>query len=696
MSTFFRKKNNALPASVDVSTLINNISGDSARMSITMMSLNGEQREKVLDDREVMRADLNHAFGDTLSDAQQAAGVSALYQASNIEEHMNNSVSGFEGIESDYSSSLANFGQGGDLSQMSVNMQAYEDRDFSKFKDSSVIFNMATAEQDAVSELFFPSLQVSADAPTLRCTLRSTIVQRNVQHSRTGVATDLNRKNLAHAFTDPSILENNSTEVVPVVAADDSNKALFVSASRVAPYDVEVDGHLVKTAPLKVGVSGSLLGLAAVGAYAPEEGYTAYDQLNPRALLSTIAVEVSNGAETSQLSFNVKGLPRANFVKSPQANTNEDFMLKFTTDTMAVSAETLDRDQAVALGLSDIEAGVSLRLRLRVSAELNLNTSTYLVESVTVEVIGAFNAAGPVAIEGALATAVGELQIEGYGVTFGDITRTNSNRSSTGLWVDTTSHVREFAIGVQAPIYHPKPKGQVTKQDVIDSLILSAKAVSTNRGIAAMRNHLDALAAYVDMGATGISSSEMFPGAADEVVPYYKAISLPVKTMLNSVSTHEKADDLRSLFSTVLTHYVSQMLNRSNIETATAMIHGSAKKPSIIIATDPEIAPWLMISGDADLLGRMVEYKVATSVHPDMTGKIIISLASDVNVDGIDPCGFGRRGWITELVATQVVQRGSSSNDEVVIQPRELHTATLPVAIEFTVTELTEALEERI
>lgn len=703
MKKFFRPTvpaSTAVDASEAIQGVLQTVSPDAAKHSITMMSLKDDSAlEKTYNDRQDVSDSLASIFNDKLTDAQRQAGTSAVFQAANIDEHISASVSGVRKVDSDYSQALSLRGQGGDISQVNLNMQSYEDRDFSKYRDSSVAFNMATAEQDAVSELFFPSLLLPNDAPVLRCTLRSTIVQRNVQHSRSGQATDLNRKNLANAYTDPSILENNSTEVHPIVAADNSNVGKFVDANRVAPYDITVDGEVNKTAPLRTGSDGNLLGLASAGSFAPEEGYTAYDQLNPRALLSTVEVEVTDGTETSQLSFKVKNLPRANFVKAPQQNTNEEFMLRFSTDVLTISAETQDRDAAAAAALAGLPAGVSVRLRLSVNATLSLNTSNYTIDVPSVEVIGAFDQSGKVEITGALETAVEKLAFDAYGVTFGDITRTNRNRSTLGLWVDTTTHVRDFAIHAQPPIYHPLPDDQTPRQDVVDSLILSSKAVSTNRTIAAMRNHLNTLAAFVDMGATGaagVKSSEMFPGAADEVTPYYKSVPLAIKTMLNSISTHEKADDIRGIFTTVLTHYVAQMINRSNIETATAMLHGKVKKPKIIIATDPEIAPWLMISGDSDLLGRMVDYKVATSVHPDMEGKIIVSFASDTSIDGIDPCGFGRRGWVTELVATQKVQRGESSNTEVVIQPRELPVATLPVALEFTVTELTEAVEESL
>lgn len=699
MKKFFRHKEGAASQAFDkaaLSGVINSIAPDKASQSITMLSLSPEAQDSVYVTREEVRDDVTSILGENLSPAAQEAATMAAFQVANIEEANRAAVAGIKSVGTDYSGSLSLQGAGGDLGQVSVNMQSYDNRDFSKYRESSIRFNAASADQDAVSELFFPSLLLSADAPFLRCTLRSTVVQRNVTHSRTGEVTDLGRKNLANAYTNPEILENNSTEVFPIVAADNSNASAFVSASRVAPYDVMVDGKLEKTAPLKVGTSGNLLGLASVGSYAPEEGYTAYDQLNPRAMLDKIFVEVTDGTETDQVAFTVKGLPRANFVKSPQPDSNDDFMLKFATDTFSISAETKDRTGTVAPSLAGIPNGTSLRVRLRAAADLNLNDSNYHLESASLEVIGAFDANGPVKIEGALKSAVDALSFDAYGITLADITRTNSNRSTLGLWVDSTSHHRDFAVHAQAPIYHPRPTDETPEQDVIDSLIRASKAVSTNRTIAAMRNHLDTLAAFVEMGDSTITSDQMFPGAAAEITPYYKSVDLKIKTMLNSISTHEKADDIRGLFSTVMTHYVGQMINRSNIETATAMIHGSVKKPELIIATDPEIAPWLMISGDADLLGRMVNYKVASSVHPDMVGRIVVSFASDTSIDGIDPCGFGRRGWLTQVVAQNTTTRGSSTNKEVVIQPRELPVAALPVALEFVVTELDEAIEESL
>jgi len=701
MSIYHKNKGaNASKVSVPLLTAaLSQIGGGYASESVNMQSLGEAASREIFVRQTTMGDDLINAYGDdvTLNKQQIEAGVRAMVAASNVEEHARLSVSGFESAqEKDQSGFLALRGSGGDISHESVNMQSYESRDFSKFKEASIEFNVLSTAQDAVSELFFPSLNVSADAPLLRSTLRSVVVQRNVQHSKSGAPTNLSRKNLAHAFTNPEILENNSTAVIPVVAADNSNIDNFVPAAKFAPYDVEVDGEANKTAPLVIGREVNLLGLAANGTFAPAEGYDGTDQLNSRAVLNTLLVEVSDGVATSQIQLKVGGLPTSNFVKAIQGNSNEDFILNFTTTNPSFSTETLDKDGVAATALADIEAGISLRLKVKAHGDLNLNTSNLTVDGASVNVIAAYGAAGKVAIEGALETAVNKLTMQVIGYELAETTRTNSNRSTTGLWVDTTSHSREFAIGAQAPIYHPMPRGAETPQDIVQSLVAASRAVTTNRGMAAIINHVNALEAYVAMGATDIQPSDMFPGASDELVPYFKSIELDVKAKLNSISTHEKGEDIRSLFSTVLTHYVAEMINRSNYITALEMARGTAAKPKVIIATDPEIAPWLMLSGDADFLGRMVDYQVTATVHPEFKGRIVVSFGSDTTIDGIDPLGFGRRGWITELLATQDTTRNGKASKEVVIQPRELHAAVLPVALNFDVSNLTEAVNERL
>lgn len=667
--------------------------------SVNMQSLGEDGRERIAATQTEMEESIRSAFGPEvkLTPDQIEAGVRTMAAAASPRGHMSMSSKGYQEVAlKDESGALALRGPGGNLTAESVNMQAFDDRNFDDYKEASIQFNVLTTKQDAVTEMFFPSLQISADAPALRTTLRSVIVQRNVVHPSDGTAPDRGDKNLAHAFTDPSILENNSTSIIPVVAADNSNADLFVDPAKIAPRDVKVDGQLNKTAPLKIGKEFSYLALAKHGTFAPTEGYDSTDQLNDRIVLSTLAVEVSNGTDTSQLLVNVEGLPSGNFVKDQQGNSNEDFVLNFTTKVISLSKESKDVSNVAAAALAGLTDGVSLRFRIKAHGTVNLNTAVGEVDSANMIVVEAFDAAGPVKIEGALKTAVDALTFNVYGFETTDVTITNSNRSTVGLWVDTTSHQRIFAIGAQAPIYHPCPVNDEAPQTIVQSLVAASRAVSINRGHASITNHFNALRAYVEMGATDISPSEMFPGAADELVPYFKSIDVPVKTKLNSISTHEKGDDIRALFSTIITHFVAEMINRSNYSTALELTRGAGAKPKVIIATDPEIAPWLMMSGDADFLGRNVSYEVQSSVHPDYKGKIKVSFGSDTSIDGLDPCGFGRRGWITELLSTQMVTRRGKQAREVVIQPRELHAATLPVGLEFNVTELSDAIAERL
>lgn len=679
-------------------TALQGVASETAGKAVTMLALNDDN---LMNTRRDMSVDINAAYENKLDEHELSVATMVALQAANPSSHGRAAQEGYRLAQDkgkDYSGALALSGRGGSAEQLEVNFQSYDTRNFDNYKELSIDFAVETAKADAVTELFFPSLLLPADSPALRVNLRSTIVQRNKRHTGTGI-TKLDRKNLAHAYTDPTILENNATTIIPVVAADGSNEDAFISSTLVAPYDVEVDGELNKTAPIKINREVNLFKLAAPGTFAPDEAYDLYDQLDQRVVLDTLDFSVTdaNGGtpETSQLSFKVYGLPKTNFHKAPQEDSNEEFMLRFNTDVITVNKDTLSRAGVAATALAGIEAGVSLRLRIRATATLSLNTSNFIAESATVEVIGAFNDAGPVAIEGALADTVNDLTFTGNGVELADLSITNSNRSTTGLWIDTTGHTRQFLLGTQSPLYHPAPKDGVIEEDIVESLIEASRAVTTNRGISAIRNHFDSLSAYLDMGAHGITSSEMFPGAADEITPYHKSVNIDVLAKLNSISTHEKGEDIRSLFSTIITHYVAQMINRSNIITARQMYGAKGRLP-VVIATDPEIAPWLMISGDADFLGRMVDYKVEHSVHPALKGKIFVSFGADTSLDGLDPCGFGRRGFTTELISQYEVQRGNSKNQEVSITPRELHAAVLPVGLEFNVTNLTEAVEQKL
>lgn len=588
--------------------------------------------------------------------------------------------------------------------EANFSLEGYQDRDYSKFIAHSVFFNTAASTQDDLGEGFFPTVLVNAQAPILVSELRSTVITKEVRHALTGEVTDTQDRNIALASTDYTLLDSESTRVYPAVAADNSNLDKFVSATLYPAKDINVDGATVKVAPLKIGKDLNIMGLASNAANLDGATLDISDVLDNRVVLDSVVVKVTNvgvdgveggGDDTvSVIEIPVGALPRAAFLRGMEGSNNE-LSLSFKNRGFALNTATKDIAGNPVPALVGLISSESLTLNLELFGSVNMRTSNMRVSAAATQVDRVFD--GDVELSttaGAGQVIVDALLFEVIGYTI-DAVRTNANRRSIGLSIDTRSNNVVWNIGSTAPLYNRAPTTAAADDgDVVDNLIRAARQRTAINAVTALLKHVDNVSVFTADG-KGVPASEVFKGAADEVIPYYKSIPLDVQASINSISTAEKTADLRGLLADTISHEIALMAQASNYLTALEMASNGNEKLRVIIGTDPIIHTHLMASGDDRTFGEGVEYKIVSTNDVRMKGKIIVSFQR-ASAKGFGPLSLGGRGYIPELLGTAQVSRNGQTSNELIVQPRELHVAVLPVILELNVTKLTELLSSKV
>ena len=118
--------------------------------------------------------------------------------------------------------SLPAFGSAGSMDfRLSPSSEAFDESELRKFAPHSIVFNALAAVQDPFAEAFFPTYVMSPDNAGAEVSVQRTMVFNEVTRSATGSITNFGKVNLVDAVQDASILENQTTDLVPVYLADD-------------------------------------------------------------------------------------------------------------------------------------------------------------------------------------------------------------------------------------------------------------------------------------------------------------------------------------------------------------------------------------------------------------------------------------------------------------------------------------------
>lgn len=700
MSQLFSKKIGAAPVGA-LSTLVENFQsqinarGVSTRVTgfaLATEALDASQVNELSTSLEalsttiegvVSQMKMGKDFTKSQKEAAAAAGVLAGDVKATLRAAITRPVPAMEGVSFFGAGALAD-GLSARPAQYSA--EAYDEKDNRNAMAYSVAYNMQAARQDEFGEALFPTVVVTPDQVGYSVTARLLQVYDDVKRNISGALDNFNKKNILLAAVDPTILKNDLTAIVPVHRAQSA--ANF--ASEFAGADVVYEGETIKTAPLKPGNKFSLLAISQTETLLQAGVFDTTDSIDPALDLKNLYISVTDGAATDIVKFNVMNTPTANFVPSAQA-LDRLMVLNYSTTSLMINKNTKQYNGAALAGtaLASVVTGdYIVRIAVDASGSCNLEIGDTVVYGSSVSVASvqdkdgnylALNSSPAKEIVTAFATAkIVGYDLHGY--------RTNLNHRQRGQLLTNNYYTHLYAVPLRSPITVPRP---VSNGDQTDASDLAGLITATHlrTSISAVDKLLEAdatLAAYVDSRlAEDLSSAPEVLGIGRLLTrASYIKTSIDMATAIDSIKSQDRAADIRAVLVNQIRDMAARLYRDSNYKTAAdAQAGGTAPVPTVIVATDPYLAQYIMVEGDLRVAGSQFEVKVVSTLNRRMSGKIFVTFGYfGGQFEGVpNALHFGNMAWKPELTVVMPVSRNGQTSKELIVAPAFKHIVNLPV-----------------
>lgn len=575
-------------------------------------------------------------------------------------------------------------------------LESFDERELAKFLPYSIAFNVKASVQDSFSEMFYPTTVVPPEQGGLDITVRRTLVHNAIQHSNTGKATNWNRKNLVDAAMDHTILADESTALVPVVLANGSNADMFIDEVLLAREVRRISNVDVTTAPLAINQELNLLGLSQHPGLIGAGVIDHTDAIDNSIGLDKIYVQI--GVD-DVIEFPTRRLARSHFVKSVEG-ANREMNLSFRTADLVLDKLTKNVAGAVPAALVAVASGeLTVRLAVNVNGDFDTQLGNGRVYSSPVVVDSIVNKDGveqslTAGAGAAIVAALKDSKVIAYELK---AARTNSNRRTRGLLLDTNDRTFRFHIPLGAPISAPSPAGSNRDARDLEALISAARVRNTNNAVTRLLNYAETLRAY----AVSVKRNDTIPeveGVGRFLVrPFFEEKEIDLEAQVSSIRDMDRAEDINAILVNAIRDVSYRMYRDSGYQPALNAAVGGSQQPKLLIGTDVVLQRHLMVVGDSRTFGiAFPEYQIESSFDGRMKDTIVIALTRTGQVEGIDPLTFGVHAWIPELASSMMVQRDGGTYPEAMVQPRNLQINHLPMMAILKVKGLDKVLTNKI
>lgn len=587
--------------------------------------------------------------------------------------------------------------------QVHVALESFDNTELQKFIGYSITFNMQAARQDEFGEALYPTVVVSPEQGGLDVRARIYTVFNEIRHSLTGKPTDFQQKNLLDALVDGSILAADSLQLVPYfqtgVAA---NVAMFVPVADVPAETVVVDGVSVPTAALKIDTEIGLIAISQHPGLLATGVMDNSDALDGKLSLKNIYIKSDNGTNVEHFKLNVFRLPLSSFNKTVEGRDRK-MGLQFSSDAVIIDGAVKDVTGGTPTTTVLLTAGnykVYLHVEVFGTADVEYGTIKVMAGSVSVakmlDVNGAVVADITAGAPAAALTQLGTLTIVGYDL---DARRTNSNRRTRGLLANSYDVVERYQIPIGSPLSIPAPINSDTDAVDVNTLVTTARIRNSNMAVRALLSYADHLKAFVRPDQDENEITNVHGIGRHYVKPYYNEIlALDLAARVNSISTHERIADVRAALTSVIRDEAYKMLVQSRYRPALEQLTNfSGDKPHVQIATDQNLAQYIMVDGDSRTIGPDLDASIVTTVNKDIRNAIYLTFTRKQATSEPSPLSFGVHGWVPEMTSIVQVNRNGATIKEVMVQPRNYHINMLPVLVKITIdpAKLTAAIGEK-
>lgn len=582
-------------------------------------------------------------------------------------------------------------------------LEAFDNRNIKDHMHYSPVFNLKAARQDKLGEMFFPTITTTPDKAGYSVKIQRTMVHNEYNHLGDGAPAPetFMSKSLIDATLDHRVLANDSTRIYPLYSG-----ANPYFSSVIGQRDVEIGNIQVKTAPLKIGKKLNLLSISQNATLDPMGVNDTTDSLDGHMALETLYLAITGldslaASKTSYIKLNTLRMPLSEFQKSAEGY-DRDMTLSFRTTDIPLHGlmKAVDGSKAESLHyLTDAgRENWVVRLAMTVTGATNLETGNVEINStgVTIDSVWDVNAAGDhiqitdKATLDALDTNITKIEVDSYELY---ARRSNLNRRQRGLLVRVETWSESYPIPLGSPITALKPITDTSTLTDISGPIEAARKLNSNNAVTKLIEYGEALSQYK------VSMDRRLPVPKVEgigrllVRPYYDHIEFDLTKVVDSISSHERASDIKAALIEIVRDRVTKCSAASGYLAALDAAGGG--KAVVAIGTAARIHRYLSIDGDSRMMSDAYDYKIEISSDLRMTDKIFVTFIRP-DVKDPDGLGFGNMIWIPELVTDVPNSRGGAQARELMVQPRVRHVCHLPILIEIDVKGLDTLTEQRV
>jgi len=566
---------------------------------------------------------------------------------------------------------------------INVGLEAYDEKNNKDAVAFSVVWN-ANFRQSPWAEAFYPLYLLTPDQLGLTFTVPVVQVQPELRRDTSGDPTNFNRRNVMRALVDPSIIEDDATDIIPVVRPSSADK--FPDASLIAPTSVVVAGETVQTAPLLFGKTIGLLSIGQTEALLASGAADTSDAVDPSVKLETVYAQIGNKA----VRWDVSGMSYTDFNYSVQDEYRK-MVVNTSFKNLLISKDTKSTDGANLPGLDVIYTdGLEVRVQMDVNGWIVLESGDVRLSSVELLVTGITDPDGnrlaPTDPKYVAIADVLENPAQAKPLSYRlRARRTNSNMRQRGQLLNTNFYTQLHGVPRRAPITVARPQSQSDQNDGADmaALLQTTYARATNAAHAEFFRHAAFLEQFVGSQGSHIGEMPEILGVSRlcGVQPFFERLELDIEKVVQITSTEDKTRAVMEAICYTLRDQVYRGWTKSEFMVALSAMRGpGSPNPTVIVGVPPYLRNYLQIFGDIRIFGENFEYRIVESLNPLHKDTIVWSFGFFDGGDGQpNPLHFGLCAMRPEVTAVLSLPRNGSYSKELTVVPSFLHISNLPV-----------------
>lgn len=547
----------------------------------------------------------------------------------------------------------------------------------------SVSLAIRQSTSSDLEALNFPTVLVPADKPGIAFSYSETNIINASKVVNSAAANQITRRSINDATLDRSLLKCDTLKLIPTITATDAADYLMdVNDYPNKTVEVKGAGVSVKTRPILFGKEVNILSLCNDPALKLGE-VNATDELSAIAALGVVTVKLAvadadgtTGLKETFVDVDTTGMVGSMFHPSIDGSSNE-FKLSF---------RSLVRLPATTLDIS----GVALHTALGLDTRASGTDGKYTVD-IMLEVTGradkdgnvVFNAMAPVikAINGAEVAGYSAVATAGGVTPAMDRLNLNARVSGVRLEIGSTRNMI-YPVRVKSPLVTVAPRGAKGS---------SLSAAELTRGLRLQRNN-ESVDKMIETAELLKAESPVMYNTPAVMAGLVEPKIVVESLSLSSAAITSNTSEAKKAVSAAIVNALSSMIKRALLESGYARnleaTHGNSRNVRFNITTSEWIKDLIAESGEDNIFGPGVNYKIATTHAPEYEEMIHVTM-SRVGGKANDMYSFGCYQMTPALVQEIENQTANGANyTERRMFRRDGHVIACPVMVELTVTDL--------